>query len=154
MHKPHQIERPQMARDEANSSLTSVKPVPVSFRKHGYEFRLVERSKRTAIYSQSRGSKLYAYEAIIIRYQNPHPFMRGSARIGEVFPKVERYPTDRDWGSYGWTYSLFGGKVTAETALAQARAKLVAVMGHDGWQKGLEKLPTIVGHRNQPASHA
>ena len=132
MHEAHQRQRPRTARDEGDSSLTPVKPVPTSFRKHGYDYRLVERSGRTAIYSQSLSSKLYAYEAVIIRLQNPPPSVRGSARIGEVVTKGERYPSDGDWGRYGWTYSLFGGKVTAEAALSQARAKLGALRGEEG----------------------
>jgi len=111
--------------------IIAVRPAAAAFRWHGYDFGLIERSGRTAIYSQSHGTKLFAYEAVIIRLQHAPPSVRGSARNGEVVPKAERYPSDGDWGRYGWTYSLFGGQVPAESALGH-RAKLATLLEDDG----------------------
>ena len=37
--------------------------------------------------------------------------------------QAERYPSDNDWGVYGWTYSLYGGEGPGPVALKQAQDK-------------------------------
>lgn len=97
-----------------------MKALPLSFVANGFFYRQHSRGPDWAIYEQRGGSKrqLLAYEAIKVRVRGGRTFK------GFEFPAHEVYPGTSDWGKRGWTFSLFGGKVSAEDALAQAQAKV------------------------------
>lgn len=78
------------------SKMTSI---PDSFVKYGYTFQLVKRSPKAAIYSQSKGDKLFAYEVHRIRTR------KAGKQFGKPTPALEYLPSERDCGVYGKTYS-------------------------------------------------
>jgi len=85
--------------------------LPDTFRRHRFNYKLVERSGRVAIYEQRAGNHLVAYEVALIRVQKALPFPHGSSETRNPHQMRERYPSDEDWGCYGWTCSLYGSKV-------------------------------------------
>jgi hypothetical protein len=126
-----------------NDLLASPRPLRLIFQKNGWDYIQLSRTERTAIYEQrAAGGKLFAYEVVVIRVRKPLHFPDRSAQnasgpefgvecqpVPAAAPSAEiglweQYPSDSDWGVMGWTYSLYGGKVTAEAALAEANAKV------------------------------
>lgn len=68
------------------------------FRKHGYDYSMVNRSDIAAIFQQSDAGKVIAFEVIKVRISKAcHTF-------GKDYPEREIYPGDNEWGLYGWTY--------------------------------------------------
>jgi len=120
--------KPTMTMASIDEKVTTLRPraVPESFQRNGYHYRLVERSGRVAIYAQYTGTRLLAYEVAIIRLQKALPFLHKSPQNDDLPQMRERYPSDEDWGCFGWTCSLYGGQVPAAVALAQARAIMKA----------------------------
>jgi len=96
--------------------------LPLVLRRHGFVMTQIERTAGTAIYSQRlTGGRLIAFEAIRVR-------MRAEGTLaGKTLPAREVYPGDARWGRDGWTFSTYGGKVTTDSALEQARAKALAL---------------------------
>ena len=79
----------------------TVRPIPDTFKKNGYSYRLLRRSERVCIYEQWQGSgRLAAYEVMIIRID------RARKCRGRNFPETERLGSNEDWGKYGWTFSV------------------------------------------------
>jgi hypothetical protein len=75
-------------------------PIPSTFSKHGYTFKLLKRSPKAAIYEQTKGSRLYAYEVHRIR-------VRASCEFhGKTLPERERLAGDNDFGVHGKTYTV------------------------------------------------
>lgn len=83
------------------------KPLKESFSRKGFTFTLLKREGDKAIYEQKMGSKLLAYEVIKVRRHD------GYTIAGVFMEPSETYPSDSDWGTYGWTY----------TKLEQAKTK-------------------------------
>lgn len=76
-----------------------MKKLSHTFMKYGYTLKLVQRDRNKAIYSQSIGSRLIAYEVIKIRV---HP-ARYNALFRRNEPETEKYPSSEQWGNMGWT---------------------------------------------------
>jgi hypothetical protein len=86
--------------------------IPTRYSKHGWRFKLVERTAKAAIYSQSRhpdlpeGGKASAYELVRIRKRKERTFERAGVSVkveaGEYLPSTE------EWGSQGWTFPTLG----------------------------------------------
>lgn len=79
-----------------------MKLLPSEISKNGFIYRLVERDHKRAIYSQSIGSKIYAYEVFIIKTQKA-----SSQKIGEkwvYYANTEIFPSNESFGKTAWTY--------------------------------------------------
>ena len=72
-------------------------PLPLEFKHKSFGYRQLERNEKAAIYSQSAGDQIAAYEVVKIRTVKPKIWM------GREIPFREVYPSDSDWGSRGWT---------------------------------------------------
>lgn len=72
-------------------------PLPLEFKHKSFGYRQLERNEKAAIYSQSAGDQIAAYEVVKIRTVKPKIWM------GREIPFREVYPSDNDWGSRGWT---------------------------------------------------
>jgi len=75
------------------------KPLKESFSRKGFTYTVVKREGDKAIYEQKSGKKILAYEVIKIRRHN------GYTIAGVFMEPAETYPSDNDWGTFGWTYS-------------------------------------------------
>lgn len=73
------------------------KPLPPTFRKHGYEYVQAWRDEDYAIYSQASGSKFVAYEVYRITKNDP------GERFGKVFEATESIPSSEQWGRTAYT---------------------------------------------------
>lgn len=79
------------------------KPLQREFRRHGFSYRQRRRIGNAAIYEQNApGWPSPNYEVIAIRSCRGHPKSRFAGQL------VERYPSNTEWGVYGFTYG--GGK--------------------------------------------
>ena len=79
-----------------------MKILPSEVSKNGFIYRLVERDHKRAIYSQSIGSKIYAYETFIIKTQKA-----SSQKIGDEWvyrENKELFPTNENFGRSAWTF--------------------------------------------------
>lgn len=79
-----------------------MKSLPTKNIKKEYTYTLVERDEDRAIYSQSRGQKIYAYEVFIIKKQNA-----GKVNFGGNLVDIEdkeKFPKNEDFGKTAWTY--------------------------------------------------
>jgi len=90
-------------------------------RKNGYDYELIERDEKFAIYRQIDSYKeecemTIAYEVFIIRSRKDRKIKGNFIEGGEVFPSNE------DFGKYAWCYSTFCGTDT-EDALSRAYNK-------------------------------
>jgi hypothetical protein len=72
-----------------------MKVIPDSFQKNGWNYRLVERSDRFAIYNQGGGS---AFELVRIRTREASDTPHFKIEAGEYLP------TTNEWGRHGWTH--------------------------------------------------
>lgn len=97
----------------------SPRPLGDSYQKNGFDYELVMRDGKFAIFAQrarrhdgSVGGVL-AYEVIVIRVK------KESEAFGKIVPCREVAPADEDFGMYGWSYP------TKEMALPKYR-KLIA----------------------------
>lgn len=93
-----------------------ITPVPLTFRKNGFQYDQVFRAGNIAIYMQRdlQGKSTY-YEVWVIR-------ISPATTIGEyVFARKERAPGNEDWGKYGFSfYTLQGAQKKAEQLASQA----------------------------------
>jgi len=77
-------------------------PLPKVIRKLGFTFTQIWRRDDVAIFEQSKpGWSKPAYEVILIRIVKGHPKGKNADRL------VERYPSNNDWGTWGWTHNEF-----------------------------------------------
>lgn len=88
--------------------MEQIQKLPETFRKYGYDFKLVKRSEKAAIYSQAIKDVVFAYEVIKIR-----KLIRQMLPSGVTIPAKEAFPSTSDWGKHGWTVR------TLERALAK-----------------------------------
>lgn len=72
------------------------KTIKSNFSKKGFDYSLIKRENDKAIYKQSRGN-VTAYEVILIRRHNGY-------NLGDVYIEPsETYPSDNEWGVFGFT---------------------------------------------------
>ena len=89
-----------------------MKPIPQTFSKNGYRYELECRSAHACVYRQiHRTGRLVAYEVMIIRQEC------GFTIRDRQFGDYEKLPSNEDWGSYGWTFSV---SLSGEDALKLA----------------------------------
>ena len=68
------------------------------FKYKGFDYRLHKSEGKIAIYFQFLENNFLGYEVIRLK------FHKGVHRHGTFYPDRYLYPTDNDWGVYGWTY--------------------------------------------------
>ena len=73
------------------------RPLPTAFRHDGFDYRQVAREGRGAIYEQSKGGKVRAYEVIRVRCRE------GFEVAGRKIEPAEVYPASEAWGTDAWT---------------------------------------------------
>lgn len=79
--------------------MATIKPLPLEFQKHGYDYKQIERSEHVAIYSQSYEGEFVAYEVFRIKKEKERNIM------GKIYPPAEVVPSTEKWGIYGFTCS-------------------------------------------------
>ena len=89
-------------------------PIPDTYNKHGFAFKLIARSGMAAIYEQWKAGQLWAYEVVRIRTRKAREAM------GVSWPAAEYLPSDADWGSYGKTVMASGGSCVDARKRAEA----------------------------------
>ncbi len=78
-----------------------VVPLSKKIRKQGFTFTQVLRRGNVAIYEQMKpGWAKPGYEVIIIRVGKGHYLSDQKDSL------MERYPTNNEWGKYGWTHTI------------------------------------------------
>jgi len=81
----------------------AIEKLPLTFRKSGYDYNQVLRSENKALYTQSDGKHLIAYEVVKIRrVQDKYVEF-----WGKTIPAHEQYPGTGEWGLFGWTYKEY-----------------------------------------------
>jgi hypothetical protein len=74
------------------------KPLKESFAKYGFDFKMIKRTKKKAIFSQSKGNKVFAYETILVSRHN------GFSLADVYIEPSETYPSTSEWGVKGFTF--------------------------------------------------
>lgn len=93
-----------------------MKKIEKSFTSKGFEFKQILRDGDMAIYEKlAPGSKCSSYELIHITSHN------GYVIAGNKIPPSEVYPSDSQWGVYGWTYP------TLQAAKAKLKEKIEVI---------------------------
>jgi hypothetical protein len=65
----------------------------------GFTLTQLKRAGNVAIYKQTKGKQSPAFEVVIIRRTEAW------TAFGKEFPGSEYYPVNKDWGTYGFTFS-------------------------------------------------
>jgi len=73
-------------------------PFPTSFRKSGWDYRLLERDGDVAILEQTKAGCDVRYEVVIVQRHNGYEIGGSVVPAGEVMPSPEM------WGVKGWTF--------------------------------------------------
>ncbi len=74
------------------------KPLKEYFSKYGFDYKMVKRTKKKAIFEQFKNNKIYAYELILISKHD-------GFHLGENYIEPsETYPCNNEWGVKGFTY--------------------------------------------------
>ena len=85
-----------------------MKKIPETFGANNYQYRLVMRSDKAAIYEQIRGGEVEAWEVHQIRIKKKSQkakFKTPDGKFNEVtFQEGEYLAGRNDWGEYGWSY--------------------------------------------------
>lgn len=74
------------------------KPLKETFAKYGFDFKMVKRTKKKAIFEQSKRNKVFAYEVILISKHN------GFSLADVYIEPSETYPSTSEWGTKGFTF--------------------------------------------------
>jgi hypothetical protein len=74
------------------------RPLPTEFRHDGFDYRQVKREGNVAMFSQSLGGLVVAYEVVIVRTTPEKTW-----ESGIITPEHEVYPSSSKWGLDGWT---------------------------------------------------
>jgi hypothetical protein len=74
------------------------KPLRETFSKYGFDFKMIKRTKKKAIFAQNKGNKTYNYETILISKHD-------GFYLGENYIEPsETYPCNSEWGVKGFTF--------------------------------------------------
>jgi len=74
-----------------------MQPLPETFTRGDYHYRMVERTDKTAIFEQLFEGTHVAFEAILIKKEKERNIM------GKKYPPAEVFPSTEKWGTYGFT---------------------------------------------------
>lgn len=76
-----------------------MKTLSFPFERAGFRYDLIERQGLVCLVKQTRiGQCHWCYEVVKLRTEPD------KIRFGNFVPAHERYPSDEDWGTYGFTY--------------------------------------------------
>lgn len=74
-----------------------LKKLENDIRKNGFDYRLIERTEKKAIYKQG----FYGYEVFKIKIAKPHPKSENDIKN---FDQIERFPCNEEFGKTAWYY--------------------------------------------------
>lgn len=74
-----------------------MKTLATNIRKNGYDYKLIQRTSRAAIYSQSEQGKIIAYEVGMVKSS------KGGEIQGNVIEAGESFWGNEDFGRIAWT---------------------------------------------------
>jgi hypothetical protein len=80
-----------------------MKKLPLLISKNGFEYKLLRRTEKKALYAQSLGNTLIGYEVFRIRIQQT----RFSALLGAIQTSSEKFPGNENFGKSAWSYMDF-----------------------------------------------
>lgn len=93
-----------------------MKPIPETFTRNGWEHVQLERQGNFAIYQRSKPAGLKPHFEVVRIAQNP-----AREQFGKRIEAAESYPTETQWGKFGFT---FGDEAQARTRLSQLVSKV------------------------------
>lgn len=73
-----------------------MKLLPTEFRKHGYEFRQLQREGDVALFEKRQGT-VVAYEVVIVQRHEEY------VMAGNTIAAAEAMPGNETWGLKGWS---------------------------------------------------
>ena len=76
-----------------------IRKLKTHFRKNGYDYELVSRTQKKAIFRQSYEGRTVAFEIIKIRVRGARP----NLFTGNIDPPTEVYPGSEAWGTSAWS---------------------------------------------------
>jgi hypothetical protein len=77
----------------------AMKILEFPFNARGFRYELIEHQGLVCMVKQTRiGMSYWCYEVVKLRIEPD------KIRFGNLVPAHERYPSDEDWGTYGFTY--------------------------------------------------
>lgn len=91
-----------------------MKELPLQLIRKGFDYKLIQRNSKAAIYSQSKEGRLLAYEVVKILIAKP--YILNSIQ----FPGGECFPHDEAFGQWAWSYTT---TFSQEEALQKATNK-------------------------------
>lgn len=91
-----------------------MKTLPLFYSKKRFDYKLIERSDKAVIYSQSFEGKLLGYEVFRVKISKPYVL------AGIEFEGGETLPSDESFGVWAWSYPCF---TNPERALSKAKLK-------------------------------
>ena len=92
-----------------------MKRLEFPFTRNGFTHELIERNDMICLVKRSKREHSH-YEVVRLRIE------KDKERFGKFYPEHERYPSDEDWGSYGFTYPA--------ADLAEAQKRLGEIADH------------------------
>ncbi len=95
-----------------------MRTIPQRYGKNGYTLNLVDRVDDVAIYEQSRGGKVFAFEVVKVRVR------KAGLQFGREVPDMEFLPGNEEWGRYGKTYSVSLCTVVDARRAAEAQMRV------------------------------
>jgi len=84
-----------------------MKKIPETFKKYGYDFKLLKRLGGIALYEQSSKGVVYAYEVHKVRKMAMlySKFTNAAGKIKVVnFPAMEKLASSSEFGMFGWSF--------------------------------------------------
>jgi len=75
-----------------------MKPLPDKLRKNGFNYTLVCRDGKLAIYRQEVTEKVQYFEVFVVKIKPESVFK------GKVIPEREVFPSNEDFGKTAWSY--------------------------------------------------
>lgn len=92
------------SRPVASNDHEPIKTLEFPFRKKGWQHELLKREGLLCLVRRSKKGVPAHFEVVKLRQQRARSFMRNAQRI--ELAAMELYPSDKDWGTYGFTYRL------------------------------------------------
>lgn len=127
----------------AEPEATECKPMDTQFTESEVLYTQVRRVGSVALYHRRRSGKVNweDFEVIRIRFQKPRvSFRQKEGKTVKVeFEAKELYPSDNQWGDFGWTFQ------TQEAALV----KFQEVLNRPALPVGKSKKATLAAHEGQ-----
>lgn len=86
-----------------------MKPLPETFRQDGFDFTMLRREGRVAMFRKAKSERNTGFEVVIVQWRPEHEWQ------GKIYPASEAMPGNELWGKQGWS------QVTREAADARFR---------------------------------